>query len=103
MRIFETVLVFVLLPWKVSRKEYDANLSYDALFFQYDIDASNEKLGYKIRKSQSERIPTVVVIGQREFEEETVAVRYRNSKNQSILSLINFELDLIQQNKEPSS
>lgn len=39
------------------------------------FDQSDEKLGYKIRKSQTEKIPYTLVIGEKEQEARTVAVR----------------------------
>ncbi len=42
-----------------------------------EIDARNEKIGYKIREAQLEKIPYMLVIGDKEFENESVAVRSR--------------------------
>jgi threonyl-tRNA synthetase len=42
-----------------------------------EADVRNEKLGYKIRQSQQERIPYQFVIGARERDEATVSVRKR--------------------------
>ncbi|MGA0241691.1 MAG: threonine--tRNA ligase, partial [Candidatus Marinamargulisbacteria bacterium] len=52
-----------------------------------DCDASNEKLGYKIRKAQLEKIPLVGIIGEKELSEEKLTIRCRDSKNQSIMSI----------------
>ena len=41
------------------------------------VDDSNEKLGYKIRQARNERIPYVLVAGDREVEDKTFAVRRR--------------------------
>jgi threonyl-tRNA synthetase len=40
-----------------------------------EFDNSDEKLGYKIRKSQTEKIPYTLVIGEKEQEARSVAVR----------------------------
>ncbi len=42
-----------------------------------EIDDRNEKIGYKIREAQLEKIPYMLVIGDKEFENESVAVRSR--------------------------
>lgn len=42
-----------------------------------EIDTRNEKIGYKIREAQLEKIPYMLVIGDKEFESESVAVRSR--------------------------
>ena len=41
-------------------------------------DCRSEKLGYKIREAQMQKIPYMLVIGAREVEEGTVAVRDRS-------------------------
>ena len=42
-----------------------------------DLDARNEKLGYKIREAQIQKVPYMLVVGGREQEEGTVSVRRR--------------------------
>ena len=44
-------------------------------------DLRNEKLGFKIREAQMEKVPYMLVIGDREVEQETVAPRHRSGKN----------------------
>ncbi len=44
-------------------------------------DLRNEKLGFKIREAQMEKIPYMLVIGDKEVEEGTVAPRFRSGKN----------------------
>ena len=40
-----------------------------------DVDAANEKLGYKIRQAQLEKVPYMLVVGKNEAENKTVAVQ----------------------------
>lgn len=42
-----------------------------------EVDLRNEKIGYKIREAQMEKIPYMLVIGDKETENRTVAVRSR--------------------------
>jgi len=42
-----------------------------------EVDGRNEKIGYKIREAQLEKVPFMLVIGDREVENRTVAVRKR--------------------------
>ncbi len=42
-----------------------------------DVDTRSEKLGYKLREAQLEKIPYMLVIGDKEAEEGTVSVRKR--------------------------
>lgn len=41
------------------------------------VDERNEKIGYKIREAQMQKIPYVLVVGDKELENGTVAVRKR--------------------------
>jgi threonyl-tRNA synthetase len=41
----------------------------------------NEKLGYKIRQAQMQKVPYMLVIGDREVESQTVAPRFRDGRN----------------------
>ena len=42
-----------------------------------ELDARNEKLGYRIREAQIQKVPYMLVVGGREQEEGTVSVRRR--------------------------
>jgi len=44
-------------------------------------DLRNEKLGFKIREAQMEKVPYMLVIGDKEMEDGTVAPRHRSGKN----------------------
>jgi threonyl-tRNA synthetase len=50
----------------------------------------NEKLGYKIRQSQMQKIPYMLVIGDKEVATETVAPRERDGNNLTPLSVVEF-------------
>jgi threonyl-tRNA synthetase len=45
------------------------------------FDQRNEKLGYKIREAQLQKIPYMLVIGDKEMESKTVTVRLRSGQN----------------------
>ena len=55
-----------------------------------EIDIRNEKIGYKIREHSNNAIPIIIVIGNQEKENKSVAVRYLGSKNQEVLELEQF-------------
>ena len=55
-----------------------------------EIDLRNEKIGYKIREHSNQAIPIILVIGKKEQENKSVAVRYLGSKNQELISLNEF-------------
>jgi threonyl-tRNA synthetase len=54
-------------------------------------DFRNEKLGFKIREAQLQKIPYMLVIGDKEVETGTVAPRFRDGKNLSSMKPIEFE------------
>ncbi len=44
-------------------------------------DFRNEKLGYKVREAQTKKIPYMLIVGDKEVEENKVTVRLRNGEN----------------------
>jgi len=50
----------------------------------------NEKLGYKIRQAQMQKVPYMLVIGDREVESQTVAPRFRDGRNLGAMPLEQF-------------
>ena len=59
-------------------------------------DLRNEKIGFKIREHTLQRIPYLLVVGDREVEEGNVAVRDLGGKDLGSLSLDSF-VDLVKQ------
>ncbi|MBU6476131.1 MAG: threonine--tRNA ligase, partial [Alphaproteobacteria bacterium] len=51
------------------------------------IDLRNEKINYKIREHSLAKTPEIWVVGKREAEEKTVAIRRLGSDKQEILAL----------------
>ena len=64
--------------------------SLDQSSIRNEIDTRNEKIGYKIREHSNNAVPIIVVVGNQEKENKSVAVRYLGSKNQEILKLQDF-------------
>jgi threonyl-tRNA synthetase len=44
-----------------------------------EIDDRDEKMGYKIREAQMQKVPYMLVVGDKEIEAGTVAVRHRQA------------------------
>lgn len=59
-----------------------------------EVDDRNEKVGYRIRTAEKDKIPYVAVIGQRELEAGTVAVRERGGKDLGPVGQETFVMDL---------
>lgn len=57
-----------------------------ALGISAEIDTRNEKISYKVREHSVAKIPVILAVGQREIEEQTVAVRRLGSKHQKVMS-----------------
>ncbi len=55
-----------------------------------DIDDANESLGKKIRSAKTEKIPYVLVVGEREASDKTVSVESRDNGKLGALSLTDF-------------
>jgi threonyl-tRNA synthetase len=55
-----------------------------------DLDLSNERMQRKIREAQTKKIPYMLVVGDREAEQRTVAVRLRSGKDLGAISLDQF-------------
>lgn len=54
-------------------------------------DFRNEKLGFKIREAQLQKIPYMLVVGDKEVETGTVAPRFRDGKNLNTMTPVEFE------------
>ncbi len=54
--------------------------------FRVDLDLRNEKIGFKIREHTLQKVPYLIVLGDRELESATVAVRRRDGKDLGAMS-----------------
>ena len=83
---------FVILPISEKFNEYAQKVS--DLLNNYDIrgliDDRNEKIGKKIRDAELAKRPFMLVIGEKEFEAKTVAVRQRGQGDQGSMSVKEF-------------
>ncbi|HHW42441.1 MAG TPA: threonine--tRNA ligase [Desulfotomaculum sp.] len=62
----------------------------DARDIRVELDARNEKVNYKVRDAQAQKIPYMLVVGDREAAEGTVAVRHRSRGDEGALPLDHF-------------
>jgi len=69
----------VVLPISEKFADYGETVrrSLAARGVRTELDARNEKLGYRIREAQVQKVPYMLVVGAREAEDGTVAVRRR--------------------------
>ena len=66
------------------------------------VDVRNEKINYKIREHSNAKIPVILVVGTKEQENETVAVRRLGGKSQEILALDDAVNTLLKESTPPS-
>nr|WP_326127042.1 threonine--tRNA ligase [uncultured Oscillibacter sp.] len=81
-----------LLPVTDRAAEYAAKVSagLDAQGFRVEVDGRNEKIGKKIREATLEKIPYMLVVGDRDIENKTVSVRHRSGEDLGAMSLDQF-------------
>lgn len=66
--------------------------------FRCEIDTRDEKIGYKIRSARNERVPYILVVGEKEAESNSVSVRSREEGDLGCMS-INQLQDILQKDK----
>lgn len=68
------------LPISDKHLTYAKDLAkkFKKLSIRAEVDESNEKIGYKIRKAQMEKVPYMAVLGDKEIENKTVSLRDRS-------------------------
>ena len=68
-----------ILPVTDRAKEYAEKIAerLDNLGIRSSVDNRNEKIGYKIRQAQLEKIPYFFIVGDKEVEDNTVSLRSR--------------------------
>ena len=59
--------------------------------FRIEIDDRNEKIGYKIREAQLQKVPYMLVVGDKEIENNQVGVRSRKDGDIGAMSIRDFE------------
>lgn len=55
--------------------------------FRVEVDARNEKTGFKVREAELQKIPYMLVVGDRDMQNGTVSVRKRSAGDQGAVSL----------------
>ena len=82
-------------------KEVEAALKAQGL--RAETDMRNEKIGYKIREAQLEKLPYMLIIGDKEKEEATVAVRMREKGDVGAMPLADFVAKVKKENDEKTA
>ena len=85
-----------VLPVTDRAAEYANEISaaLDAKGFRMEVDERNEKIGKKIREATLEKVPYMLVVGDRDMENKTVSVRTRSGEDLGAMSLEAFAAKL---------
>ena len=75
---------------KQSEKVMEVAERLRAAGLRAESDLRNEKVGYKIREAQVQKVPYMLIIGEREAEEGTVSVRSRKEGDLGVMALDDF-------------
>ena len=67
-----------------------------------ELDARNEKINYKIREHSLAKVPAIFVVGAKELEERTVAIRRLGGKDQEVLALTEAVARLTEESAPPA-
>jgi len=70
--------------------------------FRVEANTKSDKIGAKIRDAQLQKVPYMLVLGDKELEEQTVAVRERKQGDIGAMSLAEFKEKITQQRSQRS-
>ena len=88
-----------VLPIGVEHEEYAkaVRAKLESAGIRTEVDARNEKIGYKIRQAQLEKVPYMLVVGEKEAAEGKVAVRNRGGVDLGAVSVDEFMLKALEE------
>ncbi len=86
-----------LLPVGDDFVKYSQSVADDlrAAGVRVEVDSRNEKLGYKIREAQMSKVPYMLVVGAKESDSSTVAVRSRGEGDLGTMSVEEFKTKIL--------
>ncbi len=91
-----------ILPITDRTAEYAMNIAkkMKELNYRCEVDSRNEKIGYKIREAQLEKVPYMIVVGDKESENNAVAVRSRKDGDLGAMTFEDFIRKLAEENEK---
>ncbi|MCR5483977.1 MAG: threonine--tRNA ligase [Clostridiales bacterium] len=91
-----------LLPISDRHQEYAEGIrqKLDSLGFRVTCDNRSEKIGYKIREAQLEKIPYMLLIGDKEIENGTLSVRRRGEGDIGAMTTDDYTSMILKENAE---
>ena len=91
-----------ILPVTDHAKDYGEGIAkrLDDLGIRVTVDNRNEKIGYKIRQAQLEKIPYFFIVGDKEVEDNTVSLRSRKDGDLGASPLDDIITKIVMENAE---
>lgn len=69
---------------------YDVKKKFEAAGLRVEVDDRSEKIGFKIRSAQLEKVPYMIIAGDKDIENGTISVRSRKDGEQGAMSVDEF-------------
>ena len=91
-----------ILPISDEQLEYAKTIEKELLKnkIRVKVDSRSEKIGYKIRESELERVPYMLILGKKEVEEKVLSIRIRGNKENEVMDLERFVTKLLKEIEE---
>ena len=91
-----------ILPISDEQLEYAKTIEKELLKnkIRIKVDSRAEKIGYKIREAELERVPYMLILGKKEAEEKVLSIRRRGNKENDVMDLEGFVTKLLKEIEE---
>lgn len=76
---------------------YEIKKQLEAAGICVEVDDRSEKIGFKIRSAQLEKVPYMLIVGDKDIENNTVSVRSRKDGEKGAMSVESFIMDLVEE------
>jgi len=82
----------MVIPIAERHREYAEKITSELREkgFRTELDSRDEKMGYKIREAQTQKIPYMLVCGDKEIEDGKIAVRHRSNGDLGAMTIEEF-------------
>ena len=88
-----------MIPITEKQKDYAEEVAakMKAQGVRVEVDARSEKMGYKIREGQMQKIPYLLIVGDKEMSSGQVAVRHRKAGDQGAVPVDEFIQNIVEE------
>jgi threonyl-tRNA synthetase len=91
-----------VMPISERQNDYAVQVAkkLEDLDIRVELDNRNEKIGYKIREAQMQKVPYMLIVGDKEIENNAVAVRDRKEGDRGSVNLDDFIVNIQKEIKD---